>query len=1022
MKVISVCLCLAVGITGLSLAAEPRLESIRHEGGSHADGAKAVVDTLLLMGAHGEGAPHIGTFESPTGSPDWNGWTSIDITQETESYWHVDTFKAVTGTYSVWCGSMDVLSCWHDDPDGGYGANYNERLEWRGTVADPALPCTVSISTNYHVSTMPGYDFFFVSVELPDNGLANLLAIDGHYDDLSFAGNFVYQPEDYVGPNADEVVVLFRGTSDGGWDGADCTWPNDGIAQVDDVVITLSNGTGYSHDFENGTLGDFQIAYPPGVGDYAQLWSGLPDLDPCVTNDSPQVAFIDDGLVVPGTGGSFCIDWCYGPNGYVVNSTGGLSSYPTPWRDRNLHNAVESPPMAWDNPDHDGALLSYSVYRHENLDPESAGIFYTWAVRSVSTGDPADLAGAEWQDHGFVYYGGPNYQRETKDLRDLLVPGRTHVQVQLGAYELGWVWGWDGNNTTPAPYLDNVRLQTFPAEGPGLSATTEGLATDGFPANGGLDLVNLGANSVPFDASAHVDVPLAPQDSLLITCVPVGTGAVLAGPPRLHYNLRRNTLFDAYRTSGLPDVGSVPCAPTGNDSTTWAADLPDQDFLFPGDRLHYYFAADQDIGGQIESSVMPADTTGFSDFSDFPVINGGYDPAFAVRGLPTVSEVVTAPGTHETPRVLFWHDSGTNDDWAVWTSAFQMTGLSGGGVDFFHTQGAWSGHWNGLGSRATIGQLSNYDVILYSSGEMPANTIAHAYDGIARPGVNDIDVLDGWLKLGDRNLLAFGNDLASDLHSGTAAQSDFLSTWFDVSAAVRDVKPLIDGQNAPLVLPETGNPVFSTAGSWLAYGKGCSSSPFFEGYVQYVADRFDALLPGVDAVRLANWTTPDRIPGYVETAAVLTTDAVYNARVILVPVDFKLILTDPNETTETGSSYPARVRLLNDVLTYFGHGGDPLDVVSVPGASGFSLTHYPNPFNPSTTISYTVAQPGRLSIKVYDLRGQLVRNLHDGHAATSGSMVWDGRRDDGEAASSGIYFYEARMRGEVRVGKMTLIK
>ena len=40
-----------------------------------------------------------------------------------------------------------------------------------------------------------------------------------------------------------------------------------------------------------------------GVGDFAKIWEGLEDVYPCVTNYSPQVAFIDDGIVVPGTGG-----------------------------------------------------------------------------------------------------------------------------------------------------------------------------------------------------------------------------------------------------------------------------------------------------------------------------------------------------------------------------------------------------------------------------------------------------------------------------------------------------------------------------------------------------------------------------------------------------------------------------------------------------------------------------------------------------------------------------------------------
>ena len=177
--------------------------------------------------------------------------------------WHVDTFEAVNGSYSAWCGSFEVISCVPEDQDGGYGANYDEVLEWRGTVADPTQPCTVSVAAVINIDTMFGYDFFFISCQTATADRINLLILDGLETALPVSGEFVYEPGDYVGANGDEVVVQFRVTSDGGWDGADCLWPNDGAVQLDDVVITLSNGAGYSHDFEDGTLGDLVVPAVP---------------------------------------------------------------------------------------------------------------------------------------------------------------------------------------------------------------------------------------------------------------------------------------------------------------------------------------------------------------------------------------------------------------------------------------------------------------------------------------------------------------------------------------------------------------------------------------------------------------------------------------------------------------------------------------------------------------------------------------------------------------------------------------
>ncbi|HUU26381.1 MAG TPA: FlgD immunoglobulin-like domain containing protein [archaeon] len=92
----------------------------------------------------------------------------------------------------------------------------------------------------------------------------------------------------------------------------------------------------------------------------------------------------------------------------------------------------------------------------------------------------------------------------------------------------------------------------------------------------------------------------------------------------------------------------------------------------------------------------------------------------------------------------------------------------------------------------------------------------------------------------------------------------------------------------------------------------------------------------------------------------------------------------------------------------------------------FSLEqNAPNPFNPSTTISYTVPEGsgGILTLKIYDLRGRLVCTLVDGlRGAGSYTVFWDGNDDRGRAAASGVYLYRLEARDFIGVRKMVLLK
>jgi hypothetical protein len=83
----------------------------------------------------------------------------------------------------------------------------------------------------------------------------------------------------------------------------------------------------------------------------------------------------------------------------------------------------------------------------------------------------------------------------------------------------------------------------------------------------------------------------------------------------------------------------------------------------------------------------------------------------------------------------------------------------------------------------------------------------------------------------------------------------------------------------------------------------------------------------------------------------------------------------------------------------------------------------PNPFNPSTTISFALAAPGDTELQVFDVRGANVRRLVAGELpAGEHSVTWDGRDDDGVRVPSGVYFYKLRSGAFEGLQRMVLLK
>jgi hypothetical protein len=102
-------------------------------------------------------------------------------------------------------------------------------------------------------------------------------------------------------------------------------------------------------------------------------------------------------------------------------------------------------------------------------------------------------------------------------------------------------------------------------------------------------------------------------------------------------------------------------------------------------------------------------------------------------------------------------------------------------------------------------------------------------------------------------------------------------------------------------------------------------------------------------------------------------------------------------------------------IRYSGEPGLPLD---------YALSqNFPNPFNPTTSVQFTVPKEGLVTIKVYDMLGQAVVDLYSGNAqAGTYTLNWNGKDNSGNAVSSGSYIYKMTAGDFVQSKKMTFLK
>ncbi len=1002
-------------------------------------------------------------FDSATGTPDEQGWTVVDKTAQTKTYFHVDGplcsgATAINGAQSMWCGQWSnsgIPWCgWNALP--GYGNNWEQRL----VSQEIDMPASMTYTAVWDCE--PGYDYMYVEywddVSLQWVEIATINGGQGSYDGSG-------------GPTIETVAAAattttrfrFHFVSDGAWSDEDGLWPTtEGAFKVDDIsttygagpTVTAENFEGESCDALASDDGFWTAEPAPGFGVYGHLASGasIVQEDPCARPLSNLWGFFDDPLITNYACGGFPLQGAmpFGPDDQGLY----------------LHNEIFSPwvPITGSGSQYRFEYLTYRDLPLDNLQ------FYTWAVRTRdASGCPTN-----WQDFSFVYYGGQkDWLRATFDVGSMVPGYAVDIQVSIGAYDGCVVWcGIYGTGAchSHAPVLDQVKIMRVDVQGPQWNVRHIDLWQDNFPDEGGVDPATSYARcDMAIDVMPNTTCKILPGDSLVVEVTdPNGLasdntggragpavyafvkvtdrfGNPKAGKSGLAIQSPDNQSYSGDTSAGLLRWPFVPgVAPAGWDayrmdevftaggglvSDRFCVDLMDlgtgatgphynhvnenvvanTGIFTPGDVINYVLAAQNSLG---QWSYLYRTFNGQGTITRTTSVNEAIADPMEWSVLPDAGLL---PG--DEGDILFVDDADDRGgpaqlyfDWA-----FRYLNIEDR-VDRFDVLGPSSAVGNSLDSRVKnffqqmIGDpVEIYQKVLWNSSDLSSGLMGDGGSACGGSGPmkeNDYALADVFLLYHGDNpgWAAWGDDMAEEWSGLTGAGAvNVKSVWMN-HALVGGSHVLLGEAVSPVVYQNTGSPIGPV--SMLAYG-GCAVINDFD-VLSATGAAFDAMSYG--AVDAANAAVVAQATGnHVGTTA----------RYVLAGFGFNYIRSDGL------GGPPDNVTHLRDILIFFQNIIDePIGIDPVAFSNSLDNA-YPNPFNPSTTIKYTIAERGHVSLKIYNAAGQLVRNLVDEMQSPQEvgfSKTWSGMNDQGQPVSSGVYFYKLTAQNFTQTKKMVLLK
>ena len=992
------------------------------------------------------------------------GWTTVDVSRhdgvfffslpggQTGDYWHVDDFASsnslgtippghmstgeipftpIQGAKSMWVGQRvppagppDLVHCSYLALP-GYGNNWSQSFGTKNCLAvSGGATANLDIAFRIKFDVQPSYDYTALEYTNDCTGNTGWIEFEGGNPAWSGPSNWDGQESRKItGPYAvgtGPVRVRFLFRSDTAWSNQDGLFPGFGAA-----IDSLSIEQFPVEDFEDEPIGAHETAdwttLQYGFGNYLALFkktTGANHEDECADNISCYWAALQ---------GSTDFYTCGTPPQAGQNVAPYVNI-----RGEYLANEIWSPVIPLSGSGNE-FRLRYSVYRDLPFDNL---VFHLWRVRSI----PVSGCPGPWRSRDFLYYG------DTKDWAVaehavgtlLTYTNLVAVQVALGVVDMCRLWCGDmGSGTchSPAPYFDNVEILRVDTVGPQWDVRTIDTYQDTFAANG--TITGTARIDAAIDVKPAASPSFTPGDSTVVFYLVdpkyiVGSGTNANGllnDPNLstfvgrHKTKKQAYMWVAVWPPGQPGKSGAPLSdgPGGQanrypfagtqviDGVTWTkirmdftytgsttnpgdGVFPDpfvanrfnvdiNDNLFtPGDTILYFFGA------------TSADGTTYYSTEYGPTSN-----ISEVAANPMEVTILPAGGFNRGGDLLYVDGADGLGNQAYFDGAFLVMGLEDL-IDRYDVRSPSSGMANRLSSRVVdVQQQLNdcYAHIEWDCGSLSA-TLG---DGTGSPlKCDDYNLLSTFLGnlVNPGGLYLSGDDLAENLIASTSASAvTFRSTYMPFVLANSSHRAAGFGVSPAIKLW----PGRAFADDFFVFG-GC---------------------PELNDFDVMNASGTSRVEMSYQTAQSPNGAVVSNkngdATVVLSGFSFAAVRDDELDGLSD------RARFLRNAIRYSGTG--PLDPVTGtrPAPSNSLSQNYPNPFNPTTTIAFSLATRGRVSVRVYNVAGELVRTLANGqHAAGPHAVTWDGRDEAGSPVSSGVYFYKLVAGSFSQTKKMVLLK
>jgi len=993
------------------------------------------------------------TFDHAGGGPE--GWYAVDLSIDRQAYgrridaasWggHGNAIAPpiIGGTASAWIGAFedeaDAL-CW--EAGLGYGNSWCQR--WQSPVFTYSGSGDVTIAFDYFQDSELNFDFTRVRLDA-NHHLVPLAEWSGK---IGAPGSSSYAHVEFTVPASSFVTwtsgrLAFDFESDGGWSDEDAGYVTQyGAFGVDNVV--LSGGFGeHSYDFESGTEGwGGSTCDPMGTFFGVANLSDYTLLDACNCRLSGHVLELHDGM-------------------------GDMGSHPY-----GQHVQMYSPPIdrASLGPAYNQVFATWDTYA---VLPRANGVFiragwnyFPWIC--PVTGE-SGWSGRVANDGAFYWWDGPGCFRDASIATESGVPADAEqVSLVLELFASCDAFGIPTSmctlETNFTPIYDNVRIcaTQWPAA-PQLAFDPGAKFQDAFPTYQYPFTTSVGNADITFDL--HRDSPNADYlgDSLVVRG-PIPTSSTKwearlwwrlprIGPGQNSnsgYVTWRNAVSDGHGIVGLHadfTSGRMDSAETNTQTAkqvfisefreddddflgeaTSANEMIRDGILTPGTQVQYFVTSNY-VCTPAVLGYLP-DTTG-GNFEEFEILPA-YRLSSGIAKYPCMLEIDLDTGDQDiVERALATILSATPPEAPIPNPA---------NWDRYDYADA-SSNWNAPLARSAGGNngggllhLLGYRAIVLHARSSNEATMESA----------DFQLLSDWMTViscnqsglaGRQGLIIGGDDMPETI------QSRYPTFLYNLLGAQLDCPSYADAGCGPAGPPDQSNCVrVEPAGGGLyppeapydVYGNWCPQK-----------FTFSVLNPAHGGVGNRVYVDYDRVPPvstlHAQVVKSVTSGGSDNYRSVLNGYAFGHT-SRRGVNGECGSDSMSVVEAatgeLRAALNWIFEGSIPTlcssscvpeDVTEgslMDGGFGTQLrAPQPNPFNPRTTLHFSLAATGPASLAIYDVNGRRVRTLVDATLAAGAHVaVWDGTDDDGHRVGAGVYWSQLRTGGYESQKKMVLLK